>query len=111
MNWTKPSEEQAVSVVQGGDIMARKKKPDKLAQDVSKAIAAGMSYGRWKAMQPPVTEEKELPKGWKICPQCGKRFRSSQGKKYCEAYCRNMAYYDKEREIERIRYHKKKELK
>ena len=90
--------------------MARKK-PDKLAQDVSKAIAAGMSYGKWKAMQPLVTTEKELPEGWKICPQCGKRFKSSQGKKYCEEYCRKMAYSIKESEQKRKRYHRLKGLK
>jgi hypothetical protein len=78
--------------------MARKKAPDKLAQEVSKAIAAGMSYGKWKAMQPPVTEEKGLAEGWKVCPYCGKRFKAKNGKKYCEDYCRIMAYSDKLRE-------------
>ena len=29
-----------------------KKKPDKLSQEVSMALAAGMSYGKWKAKQP-----------------------------------------------------------
>lgn len=89
--------------------MGRKKKPDKLSQDVAKALAAGMSYGKWKAMQQPVETEKGLPEGWKICPQCGKKFRSSQGKKYCEAYCRNQAYYEKDLEIQKARYYKKKE--
>jgi hypothetical protein len=37
-----------------------KKKPDKLAQEVSMAIAAGMSYGKWKAMQG-CTEPTEKP--------------------------------------------------
>ena len=88
-----------------------RKKIDKLAQDASKAIAAGMSYGKWMAMQQPVASTKSLPEGWKVCPQCGKAFRSSKGKKYCEEYCRKQAYYEKEREIEKARYHKKKELK
>lgn len=88
-----------------------RKKADKLAQDASKAIAAGMSYGKWKAMQQPVKAESGLPEGWKICPQCGKKFKAGKNKKFCEAYFCNMAYYDKEREIERLRYHRKKEKK
>lgn len=90
--------------------MARKK-VDKLAQDASKAIAAGMSYGKWKAMQQPVASTKSLPEGWKICPQCGKAFRSTCGKKYCEEYCRKQAYYEKERELDRMYYQKKKGMK
>jgi hypothetical protein len=86
-----------------------RKKVDKLAQDASKAIAAGMSYGKWKAMQQPVKTENGLPEGWKICPQCGKKFKAGKNKKFCEAYCRNMAYYDKEREIEKARYYRNKE--
>ena len=35
--------------------MSRKtNEPDKLAQDAAAALAAGMSYGKWKAMQEPV---------------------------------------------------------
>ena len=83
--------------------MARKKM-DKLAQDAKKALAAGMSYGKWKAMQEPVKVEKELPEGWKVCPQCGKPFKSSQGKKYCDIYCREQAYAPKAREAQRAYY-------
>ena len=44
--------------------MAKKKKElDKLAKDAAAALAAGMSYGRWKAMQDfPVVIEKETGK-------------------------------------------------
>lgn len=78
-----------------------KKKPDKLSQDAAKALAAGMSYGKWKAMQQPVSTENGIPEGWKACPQCGKPFRPTRGKKYCEPYCRSMAYYDRQIEIQR----------
>lgn len=111
MNWTKPSEELAVSVAQDGDIMARKK-VDKLAQDVHQAIAAGMSYGRWKAMQEPVKIEKSIPKGWKVCPQCGKQFKPHHGQqKYCEIYCREQAYVPKTREMQRAYYIAKRKEK
>ncbi len=88
-----------------------KKKPDKLAQDVSKAIAAGMSYGKWKAMQPPVTAEKELPEGWKICPQCGKWFKAKQGKRFCEDACRKQAYENRQKEMQSQYYKRKRGLK
>ena len=43
--------------------MAKKKAPDKLAQEVSQALAAGMSYGKWKATQPVVAPPpKTLPR-------------------------------------------------
>lgn len=86
-----------------------RKKPDKLAQDVSKAIAAGMSYGRWKAMQQPVAVEKSIPEGWKVCPYCKKPFKPVQGKRYCEDYCRRMAYAPKHREMQRAYNAKRKD--
>ena len=90
--------------------MGRKKKPDKLAQDAAKALAAGLSYGKWRAMQQPVEIEKGIPEGWKVCPQCGKAFKSVKGKKiFCEPYCRNMAYHDRELEIQRTRHQRRKE--
>lgn len=93
------------------EVMGRKK-IDKLAQDASKAIAANMSYGKWKAMQQPVAATtKSIPEGWKVCPQCGKQFRSSQGKKFCDDVCRRQAYREKELELNRQYYHRKKELK
>ena len=95
----------AVSVVQDGDIMARKK-TDKLAEDVKKAIAAGMSYGKWKATQEPVKPEKTIPEGWKVCEYCGKPFKPVGGQKFCEIYCREQAYSKKASDI-RAEYRKK----
>ena len=89
--------------------MGRKKKPDKLAQDAAKALAAGLSYGKWRAMQQPVQVEKESEKDYKTCPNCGKKFKAGRNKKFCDAYCRNQAYYDKEMEIQKARYYRKKE--
>lgn len=105
----KLSEDLVASVAQGGEIM---KKVDKLAQDVAKADAAGMSYGKWKAMQ---QEEKkiqpdELPKGWKICPNCGMRFKSGRGKIFCDDVCRRQAYADKAREQDKNYRMRKKGL-
>lgn len=78
--------------------MARKK-PDKLAQDVSKAIAAGMSYGKWKAMQEPVKVEKEIPEGWRVCEYCGKPFKKKHGKRFCDMDCRQKAYLPRYNEL------------
>lgn len=51
--------------------MAKKKEMDNLAKDAAAALAAGMSYGKWKAMQDPVKIEEpnpdEIPEGYKIC--------------------------------------------
>lgn len=75
----------------------KKKEMDNLAKDAAAALAAGMSYGYWKAMQdkPVVIEKKEeIPEGWKVCPHCGKEFKPSQkGSKqiYCELGCQKAA--------------------
>ena len=69
--------------------MAKKKKEmDKLAWENAQALAAGMSYGKWKAMQVPVKpipklEEVKKPK---LCRHCGKELIGKQ-KYYCDAYC------------------------
>ena len=80
--------------------MARKK-IDKLSQEVSMALAAGMSYGKWKAMQPvkDVSEKAvAVPKNMKQCPHCKKMFSPSNGKqKFCEPFCQKEAYKDKNR--------------
>lgn len=89
--------------------MAKKKEPDKLAQDAAAALAAGMSYGKWKAMQDAVKIEKlsngEIPEGWKRCRYCGKPFKpkSNRTQYYCEVYCQTEAYKEKCREKDRER--------
>lgn len=72
--------------------MARKKM-DKLSQDVAKAMAAGMSYGKWKAMQDPVVIK---PKEKHYCLNCGRELipKTRNPPKYCDAYCGN-AYREK----------------
>lgn len=85
--------------------MARKKKPDKLSQEVAQALACGMSYGKWKAMQDPVKIEKKdvVPDGWRVCEWCKKPFKPTTRRyqAYCEPYCRNEAYKEKMREKKR----------
>lgn len=69
--------------------------PDKLAQDAAAALAAGMSYGKWKAMQDPVKiyKPQDLPPGWKLCEWCRTPFKpSTKGKQlYCQVYCQKTA--------------------
>ena len=49
---------------------------DNLAKDAKSARGAGMSYGKWKAMQPVVEfGESKLPDGWRRCVVCGKPFK------------------------------------
>lgn len=92
--------------------MARQKMPDRLTQEVSMAIAASMSYGKWKAMQQPVkVEEKPIPKGWKKCEYCGKPFKPKCSQKFCDMYCREQAYKPRRNEILRESARKYRERK
>ena len=90
--------------------MARKKEMDNLAKDAAAALAAGMSYGKWKAMQdkPVVIEKKEeIPEGWRVCKRCGKPFKVKNfGKRqiYCELACQKAAQRDRDREKNREYY-------
>ena len=75
--------------------MAQKREMDNLAKDAAAALAANMSYGKWKAMQgEPVKTEKSIPEGWCICKRCGKPFkpRKYNGRKiYCDVNCQREA--------------------
>ena len=77
--------------------MAKKREPDKLSQEVSQAIAAGMSYGNWKAMQVPVEIPQKPPKECftvSICEHCGCEYGSycNRSRKYCGERCRRAAH-------------------
>ncbi len=87
-----------------------KRKPDKLSQEVAMALAAGMSYGKWKAMQQPVAvEEKPIPEGWRKCEYCGKPFKKAYGKRYCDLECREQAYKPRAIELQREQMRKYRE--
>ena len=72
----------------------KKKEPDKLGQEVRQAIAAGMSYGQWKALQPRV-EKPTIPEDWKPCEYCGEFYKPKRGKRFCCTECRVAAYSEK----------------
>ena len=84
--------------------MARaEKKVDKLAQEVEMAMAAGMSYGKWKAMQEPVEQENptELEPELVVCKCCGKQFRPKLKRRqiYCYFLCQREAQYLRDRQL------------
>lgn len=80
---------------------------DRLAMNAMLARQAGMSYGKWKAMQKPIkVEEKPIPEGWQKCEHCGKPFKKKQGKRFCDIYCRQKAYEPREKEI-KLEYRRK----
>lgn len=91
--------------------MAMQKEPDKLAQDAAAARAAGVSYGKYKAMQTPRKSQKakadEIPEGWKICKLCGKPYKptSKRPQKYCGAECQQKAAMEKRKD--KIREYRK----
>lgn len=77
--------------------MAKKKELDKLTRENMQALAAGMSYGKWKAMQPVVPIEPKKPlEIYKefTCEICGRTIIRFDGRtqKYCGANCRYIAY-------------------
>ena len=75
------------------------KKVDALAMDAMKAKQAGMSYGQWKAMQPPQKEKpKTIENGWLVCEYCGKLFKpkTKRPQKCCEVFCQQRASWERE---------------
>jgi hypothetical protein len=89
-------------------MMAKKKEMDNLAKDAARALAAGMSYGNWKALHPntkDVVIEPKIPEEWRICKHCGKEFkpRNSRKQVYCEAGCQVAAQQERYRLKDRER--------
>ena len=81
--------------------MARKKELDKLTKDAIAARAAGMTYGKYKALQPVMSggqmaSEQMQPAGQYefTCAFCGKTFyrNSKLPRKYCSDDCRDSGY-------------------
>lgn len=95
----------------------KKKEMDNLAKDAAAALAAGMSYGRWKAIHGDTKDAPEevetVPEGWLICQHCGKPFKPQtyRRQKYCEYACQHEAQRERDRERNRERsreYQRKK---
>lgn len=87
--------------------------PSKLAQQNALARAAGLSYGKWKALQPRPDEKKEeLPGGWKHCEYCGKPIKGTKRKQFCDPHCQRLSYEarNKEKRAEYNRKYKKKRI-
>ena len=71
---------------------------DNLTKDAMLARQAGMTYGKWKAMQPvEKPAPKKIPDGWKCCEYCGKLFKGVVNKRFCEPYCRIVSYNERMR--------------
>lgn len=65
---------------------------DRLSMDSSAALAAGMSYGQYKALHPHTEFEAPARKPRRVVPMiecdvCGVIFRSRHGKKCCSEEC------------------------
>lgn len=75
---------------------------NRLDRDIVSAIRAGMSYGKWKAMQNPVTitPVQAIPEGWLVCVWCGKPYKPKTKRKqlFCEANCQQEEYRARARE-------------
>ena len=77
----------------------KKKEPDRLSIESAMATAAGMTYGKWKALQTPQKITRKIPDGWRLCEFCGKPFKKNGAQRFCEIGCRNLAYKEKEKQI------------
>ena len=74
---------------------------DNLAKDAKAASMSGMSYGKWKALHPETKEKpQEIPEGMAACEHCGKLFKKTHLKRFCDIECRNAAYSDRKRAID-----------
>lgn len=74
--------------------MAKHKQPDRLSQDASAALAAGMSYGKYMAAKEPVKVTMPARSGiWRTCPYCGKEFvrYDKMRQIYCGFRCQRAA--------------------
>lgn len=79
---------------------------DRLTLDSIAAQKAGMSYGKWKALQPRevVIPKEEVP--IRVCRFCGKELIDTHPLRlYCDDGCKHEVEIVKERE----RYRRKKE--
>ena len=78
--------------------MARKKEPDQLDKDSSAAIAANMSYGKYKALQyeagyrPEPRKKPEGPAPNCQCKQCGVMFYNPY--KHKRVFCSDQCHHD-----------------
>ena len=83
---------------------------DNLAREMILCEKAGfgVSYGKWKATQPPKQEPpKTREKGWLQCEYCGKLYKpkTKRPQKFCEIFCQQRANWErgKGRTAERVR--------
>lgn len=98
------------------ELPTKRKKPlDHLTRDVLAAQAAGMSYGKYKALHPhtkglyddqePI--QVDASKKVLICICCGKTFlapKHAGNKAYCSDECKKMAYIERDKERHPDRY-------
>ena len=92
---------------------------DELSRDAMLAKQAGLTYGKWRALQweeeckknpeAKACKKEQIPEGWEKCEYCRKLFKKQTTKRFCDIYCRRMANYAKESAKAAERYRRKKE--
>ena len=91
----------------GSETPRRRKPKDNLTLDAMDALAADMTYGKWKALHPETKEAnesrlhqpaskreyKQTPKVYEfICRGCGKKFTTdNKQRRYCDDRCKQKA--------------------
>ena len=81
-----------------------KKEMDQLTKDCIEARKAGMTYGKWKAMQPPrETDPKKEKQSNKRCRVCGTMIpMTSKRMVYCSYECQRNYDYHANRVCKRV---------
>lgn len=92
--------------------MARMIEPDNLAKDATRALAAGMSYGKWKPDHPHTKDDEIIipDPNTKPCEVCGKPMKKGgRHKKYCCEECAYQAKQMRDKEHKQRKREKKEE--
>ncbi len=85
---------------------------DNLSRDATRALAAGMSYGRWKSFYPHTKDDEIVIQdpNTKPCEICGKPMKKGgRRKKYCSEECAYEAQKMRDKEYDQRQKEKKEE--
>ena len=66
---------------------------DRLSRNALRAREAGMTYGKWKALQPVEQKQEVVEEDLPLCEWCGTPFKptSKRPQKYCNYVCCSQA--------------------
>ena len=75
---------------------------DKVILDAVEAKQKGMTYGQLIAiryeqgLKSNEGKQETVPEGWIKCEYCGKPFKKRYVKRFCDVYCRERSYVERQ---------------